>query len=208
MADSEQGRYAGHLLCVWLSFFAYQLLAVSFTSRGNERRRRLRFVLTLWPQNLAVVAARFAVMRLSKLSSPLFWPLLLPIGVFETWSVQAMADTFEDRPLKPITFDQITKQIKVAASEGVGLAIGFKLWPWVTTDGPNIASLFHAVWRAAVFDTGLDLGFYTFHRVCHKSRLLYRYVHTPCWSSSTPSTARTRCALTARALRQRPPSAA
>lgn len=178
MEDSDNGWYARDILGVWLGFFAYHLLVVLLTSPRNERLRRLRFVCVLYPQNLTVVLARFAVMRLSKLSSPLYWPLILPIGVFETWSVQAMADALEGRPQKAVTLDQVTKQIKVAACEAVGLTIGFKLWPWVTTDGPNVASLIHSIWRAAVFDTGLDLGFYTFHRLCHKNRVLYRHVHS------------------------------
>ena len=118
-------------------------------------------------------------MRLVKLASwegldhpALYWPLLLPIGVFETWSIQAMADVYESRPVKPVCLKQVLNQLKITTAESIGVTVGYKIWPWVRIDDPTVESLLHATWRTFVFDIGLDIGFYTFHRVCHVNRAL------------------------------------
>jgi hypothetical protein len=84
-----------------------------------------------------------------------------------------MADLYEGRPLKAPTAKQIVLQLKVAAVETLGYVLAFQIWPWLREDGlgaPPASVLLHAVWRTLLFDIGLDLGFYAFHRSCHVNR--------------------------------------
>ena len=179
-------EYAKSMLAVWLAGFAFNLCWVYRTSPQADRWRRCRFICRLWPQQTVVVLARFAVMRLVKLSQgvgldrpAVYWPFILPIGLFEAWSVQAMADEYEGRPLKPLCLRAVRTQLKVSFLEAVGLTVGYMIWPWVKIDDPTVESWLHAPWRTFVFDIGLDVGFYTFHRSCHVNRTLYRWLHAP-----------------------------
>jgi len=145
-------------------------------------RKKLHFVAQLWPQSLLAVLTRYAVLCLGSRYSLLCCLLTLPISVWETTSLQAMADLYEGRPLKAPTAKQIVLQLKVAAVETLGYVLAFQIWPWLREDGlgaPPASVLLHAVWRAPLFDIGLDLGFYAFHRSCHVNRTLYRLVHAP-----------------------------
>jgi len=184
MPTASSSRYAIEMLACWLSFVTFNLGWVAMTSPKVDRWRRMRFVCMMWPQQFLAIVSRFLVMRLVKLASwegldhpALYWPLLLPIGVFETWSIQAMADVFESRPVKPVCLKQVLNQLKITTAESIGVTVGYKIWPWVRIDDPTLESLLHATWRTFVFDIGLDIGFYTFHRVCHVNRTLYRWLH-------------------------------
>mmetsp|Transcript_6891 Transcript_6891/g.22639 ORF Transcript_6891/g.22639 Transcript_6891/m.22639 type:complete len:318 (-) Transcript_6891:664-1617(-) len=179
MPTASSSRYAIEMLACWLSFVTFNLGWVAMTSPKVDRWRRMRFVCMMWPQQFLAIVSRFLVMRLVKLASwegldhpALYWPLLLPIGVFETWSIQAMADVFESRPVKPVCLKQVLNQLKITTAESIGVTVGYKIWPWVRIDDPTLESLLHATWRTFVFDIGLDIGFYTFHRVCHVNRAL------------------------------------
>ena len=179
MPTASSSRYAIEMLACWLSFVTFNLGWVAMTSPKVDRWRRMRFVCMMWPQQFLAIVSRFLVMRLVKLASwegldhpALYWPLLLPIGVFETWSIQAMADVYESRPVKPVCLKQVLNQLKITTAESIGVTVGYKIWPWVRIDDPTLESLLHATWRTFVFDIGLDIGFYTFHRVCHVNRAL------------------------------------
>ena len=83
-------------------------------------RKKLHFVAQLWPQSLLAVLTRYAVLCLGSRYSLLCCLLTLPISVWETTSLQAMADLYEGRPLKAPTAKQIVLQLKVAAVETLG----------------------------------------------------------------------------------------
>lgn len=167
-------------VAIWLAYYGLNLVYTCVTSSSAEVARRLQFIALMWPQNLVAVLGKYAVLYLALRKSPLFWMLILPLSVYETTSIQAMADLFEGRPLKAPTLSQVSKQVKIAVAEMTGLYLSYRMWPWLMDDpftGPTATSLIHAIWRATVFDIGLDVGFYAFHRSCHVNRTLYRLVH-------------------------------
>jgi len=165
---------------VWVAFYLFNLVYIRMIHPHD--RKKLHFVAQLWPQSLLAVLTRYAVLCLGSRYSLLCCLLTLPISVWETTSLQAMADLYEGRPLKAPTAKQIVLQLKVAAVETLGYVLAFQIWPWLREDGlgaPPASVLLHAVWRTLLFDIGLDLGFYAFHRSCHVNRTLYRLVHAP-----------------------------
>jgi hypothetical protein len=173
---------AADLAAVWLGAVALNLLYVSLISERAELGRRLQFIALMWLQNLISVVCRFAIMQWGVTHTLLYWTLFLPLSVYETTALQIMADLFEGRPLKPPTWRQVNQQSKVCVIEAIGYSISCSIWPWLiesATIWPTAGTLVHSVWRAAVFDVGLDLGFYAFHRTCHVNRTLYRWVHAP-----------------------------
>jgi len=166
----------------WLLCAGGNLAYVAVTAERGERVRRLQFIALLWPHNVVNVLGRYFILWLSLTQSWLYFALLVPLTVFDTTSIQVVTDLFEGRPLKRPTLRHVGKFVKVAAIESIGYVLACQLWPWLQTDayeGPTVAALAHAVWRTALFDVGLDLGFYSFHRCCHVNRTLYRLVHAP-----------------------------
>jgi len=156
--------------------FVFNLLYVMLTSPRHDCVPRLKFTCCGWPRDIVVVAVRYFIMCNGHHGSPLAWLFLLPLGVFETQTTQWLADWYEGRPMKNLTKHQILKQIPVACTEAFGVSIGFRIFN-IAPGGPSAGAILHTVWRAPLFDVGLDLGFYTFHRTCHKHRQLYRWIH-------------------------------
>lgn len=166
----------------WLGAFALNVGYILLSSERPELGRRLKFIALMWPQNLISIFCRFAILHWGVTRTLLYWVLFLPLSVYETTTLQIMADLYERRPLKPPNWMQVCTQSKVAAIESIGYLIACRIWPWLpesATSWPTAGTLVHSVWRAAVFDVGLDVGFYAFHRSCHVNRTLYRWVHAP-----------------------------
>jgi len=156
--------------------FLWNLLYVRYFAPLYDRKARLKFVALSWCRDIIVVAVRYFIVCNGHHGSPLAWLFLLPLGVFETHTTQWLADWYERRPMKHITAHQVLKQIPVACTEAFGLSIGFRVFN-MAPGGPSPAALLDVVWRAPLFDVGLDLGFYTLHRTCHKNKKLYRWIH-------------------------------
>jgi len=139
-------------------------------------------VLLLHPRDVVVVIARLWIMVETTRTTAAFWVLLWPLYVFEAISIQLVADIYEGRPLMGPTWHVWRKHIPVAMAETLALNIGFLIWGGRAgiPMGPTQATwMLHMLWRAALFDIGLDFGFYTFHRTCHANRTLYKWIHAP-----------------------------
>jgi len=154
----------------------WNFLYVALTAPRHDLVPRFKFTALNWARDVIVVSMRYFVICNGHHGSPLAWVFLLPLGIFETQTTQWLADWYEGRPMKNVTKHQVLKQIPVACTEAFGLSIGFRIFS-IAPGGPSPAALLHAIWRAPLFDVGLDLGFYTFHRTCHKNRQLYRWIH-------------------------------
>lgn len=154
----------------------WNLAHVALTAPPRDRTARLSHTALGWARDVVVVSVRYLVIRTGHRGSPLAWPLLIPLGIFETHSTQWLADRYAGRPAERLTRHQCLKQVPIACTEALGLAVGFRVLP-VAPGGASPAALVGCLWRAPLFDLGLDLGFYAFHRACHANRRLYRWVH-------------------------------
>jgi len=140
-------------------------------------------VLLQHPRDIIVATARWWIMAEATRTTAAFWVLLWPLYVFEAISMQFVADLYEGRPLKGPTWHVWHKHIPVFLAEAMGLNIGFLIWggrAGIPIEGPTQATwMLNMLWRAPLFDLGLDFGFYTFHRTCHANRTLYKWIHAP-----------------------------
>jgi sterol desaturase/sphingolipid hydroxylase (fatty acid hydroxylase superfamily) len=145
---------------------------------------KLRLVLEVNLELAVATPCRFFIMSRGGLTRLLAWPLIAA----EMAYIQLMADRYEKRLFSPtLTRSLISNALGVAVIEGLGLALathgpvltsGFGLLPIVDAavvfDG---AAARATIWRVPLFELGVDLAFYTFHRCCHSIPWLYAAVH-------------------------------
>lgn len=136
-------------------------------------RERVRFNMWQYSRDVVIMFCRFSIMLRGGLWLPLLWPLT----IFETASIQWIVDKYEGREFCGITKKQITNTLKVSIVECVAAQIGRHVVGWDDPSYPTGWDLLKSVYMCPVFDVGLDLGFYVFHRTCHKNLFLYKLVH-------------------------------
>jgi alkylglycerol monooxygenase len=131
-------------------------------------------------------AVRYAIMT----NGGFAWLLMWPLTCFETAFIQFAADNYEGRAFMPtLTRRWLRNSMQIAVVEVIGLIIVLHgrvpvlfaqkliVMPSVTLLPPWLKIWAHSVWRVPLFELGLDLSFYIFHRTCHTSPFLYNLIH-------------------------------
>lgn len=130
-------------------------------------------------RDVCCTAARYAIV----LNRGFYFLLLPALTLFETFTIQAMSDRIAGRAVTTsITRTQLWNCVRVGAVEGLAVWLGLLIHSCLQGTGdvnspPTAFSVISFLWLCPVFDAGLDLGFYTFHRSCHQYPSLYRNVH-------------------------------
>ena len=168
--------------------FAYKATLNVVTARdGAEARRKLAYCAVAIPREVLCTAVRYRV-TLAACRLPVDGPVavlpwvaaLWPLTIFESQGIQFTADRYSQRPVVGLCATQAWSCLRVAVVEAVGMLTALHQTGFVDAANPGratAATLLRMLWMAPVFDCGLDLGFYVFHRACHESPLLYRLVH-------------------------------
>lgn len=93
-------------------------------------------------------------------------------------TVSDEADRYSARPVVGLCWTQVCSCLRVAIVEGTGTLFALLVIGIADFSQPATArSLLSMLYFCPLFDAGLDLGFYLFHRACHRSKLLYKLVH-------------------------------
>ena len=154
------------------------------TRTGTDLRRHLAFTVIQWSSDIIRSMLRYFVV--TSICERRFAAMLLiwPLTVFETTMAQWMMDMHERRPFVPMTRTQLANCLRVACVEGAGVLAAIELGPRSplrlvvsTTSPPSARAILSLVVLSPLFDLGLDLGFYTFHRACHVNKTLFALVH-------------------------------
>ena len=184
----DDSPWAGIAMSLAALFVWGMLNAIKGAPSPHIAVRRAKFVALEWVRDILSVAGRFLVMKAALGKSSTYWALMWPLIVLDTTSVQVIADLYEGRPLKLPGMHAVKRMLVLSFAVAVSICTGVyghspSYGPFhpgvyhIPLDGPTATSLLAAVWRVPLFDLGLDLGFYMFHRGCHTNRTLYRLVH-------------------------------
>eukprot|EP00121_Abeoforma_whisleri_P003475 Awhi_evm1s3122 len=165
-----------HILIVIFLGTTFNMIANGVTTtNSNLRWRKWEFVLSaIIRDSLCTTVRYFIWCRGGGISICLLWPLTL----FETFSTQFMGDRYSQRSTLGVCWSQIWTCLRVAIVEGSSSFLGLQLFKVADISlVPSSLSIVRMVYFCPIFDLGLDLGFYTFHRLCHSNRFLYKLVH-------------------------------
>ncbi len=167
-----------HSLLIIFAFISFSALPL-LTSTYAEYTRKRDFVIDLYCRDIIVICFRYIIY--SDLSRyMLFLPLL---GIFESYSIQNMVDSYDMNTKKSIVPMQIVNHTALSIVELLALVIGRMLLPLDVLDdteygGVYTSLIFIVPVFTLLFDLFADVGFYIIHRNFHEVPFL-RTFHFP-----------------------------
>ncbi|AHA54202.1 putative membrane protein [Emiliania huxleyi virus 18] len=167
-----------HSLIIIIAFAAFATLPL-LSSMHAEFTRKRDFIIDLYCRDIIVICFRYIIyLDLSH------YMLLLPcLGIFESYSIQNMVDSYDMNPKKSIAQVQIVNHTSLAIVELFALVIGRMLLPLDVLDDTKYAGFFPSLMVIVpaftlLFDLFADVGFYIIHRNFHETPFL-RTFHVP-----------------------------
>ena len=189
-----------------LGVYAFFLLfnLVSYTRSSTKTLKSdLIYTLILYPNDLFRTLIRWYILSRVNVNSYKELLLLWPLTIYETSLTQIMTDMHSsnsndtDTPPPSITKTQLINCARTSTVEAFGVTLALKIMPQIaqllpipldsllkpamdipfSESLPTAKTILSLVLLIPLFDLGLDLGFYTFHRICHINKFLFKLVH-------------------------------
>ena len=167
-----------HSLLIILAFVAFAVFPL-ITSTHAEFTRKRDFIIDLYCRDIIVICFRHIIY--SDLSQ---YMLLLPcLGIFESYSIQNMVDSYDMNNKKSITQTQIVNHTSLAVVELFALVLGRMILPLDALDDTKYDGFYPSLvvvipLFTILFDLFADVGFYIIHRNFHETPFL-RTFHIP-----------------------------
>lgn len=167
-----------HSLLIMFAFVAFAIFPLLSSTHAEYTRKR-DFVIDLYCRDIIVICVRYIIY--SNLSQ---YMLLLPcLGIFESYSIQNMVDSYDMNTKKRIVPTQIVNHTSLAIVELLALVIGRMLLPLDALDDTKYDGFYPSLivvipLFTILFDLFADIGFYNIHRNFHETPFL-RTFHIP-----------------------------
>ena len=167
-----------HSLLIIIAFVAFAVFPLLSSTHAEFTRKR-DFIIDLYCRDILVICFRYIIY--SDLSC---YMLLLPcLGIFESYSIQNMVDSYDMNNKQGIAQMQIVNHTSLAIVELFALVIGRMILPLDALDDTEYVSFFPSLLVIVpaftlLFDLFADVGFYIIHRNFHETPFL-RTFHIP-----------------------------